>query len=924
MTDADSPSRLPSQLATVAADILPEEIGSDAAAGTTGLSVIAGGIWNSLSQVLPQIFALILSVVAAHYLGPSGMGRQSFIAFTMISLSLFVSEGLKEALMRSIGEVLGAGRLGAVRGLVHWGLPILVSGGIAGGLVLVVAGLLGASPPAAWILAGIECALLVGAGMPWAILVGSQRWRQASIVGLATGAVALPVTIGVLEAGGGIVGIFAVEAITTAVALVLLTGLARRTLRALPSVAEIDHELRRRTASYAALASMMTLATFVVWQRSEFFFLDAYSTDREIAFYSIAFAAANGLALVPGALAGTLSPAFATLYGARQYGRIRSGYWRAQRLLPVISLPLMAGFIALGPALIRLVYGHSYAAAGSVLVILLLLFPLLPLLGVATSLLIGLGRLRVALGWEVVGGAVTICLNFLLVPGHAAVGAAIADTGGQLVVTVPLLLYAGRHVRPSALDPSAIVRAILASLPAGVVAWALDTQLGGVVGLVVAAIGGVLVFLPLALALRVVPAMDREWVGATVSSRFGERAARLIMVLVGPGITDTGESSAAKPTTSHGAVDDDGPACRSLVVYSDASERGGAEQVLGYLVEALDERIDITVVGVDSKVVSWIASRRPNTAEVLLPRVRHKAHLGPVIAHLRALRRLRPDVLHANLNNPWSCQYGILAGLLTPGTRVVAVEHAVVPSTHRLQRLTKRVVSRKLAAHVAVGESSAREIERLIGLDPRSLTTILNGVPDAPPTSARRSWGGSAVIGTVSRVGPHKGTDLIVRVLPTLPNARAVVVGDGPGLEELRALARELGVSSRLETPGFEPSPRWRLETFDVFVLPTRAEASLPLAIIEAMLAELPIVATRLDSIAESFLEGETGILIPLGDLDALGVALGRLIADPELRARMGARARAFAAERYDMQRMTGAYESLYREALAAHPRKRR
>jgi O-antigen/teichoic acid export membrane protein len=195
--------------------------------------------------------------------------------------------------------------------------------------MLAVAGLLGASPMTAWLLAGVECALIAGAGVPWAVLAGSQKWRQASMVGLLTTIVGMPVTIGVLAAGGGITGMFAVETVTAAAALIAMAILARGTLRTLPRHIDPARDLRRRTTSYAILATLMTLATFVVWQRSEFFFLRAYSTDQEIAFYSIAFAAANGLALLPAALAGTLSPAFATLYGARQHERIRSGYWRA-------------------------------------------------------------------------------------------------------------------------------------------------------------------------------------------------------------------------------------------------------------------------------------------------------------------------------------------------------------------------------------------------------------------------------------------------------------------------------------------------------------------------------------------------------------------------------------------------------------------
>jgi glycosyltransferase involved in cell wall biosynthesis/O-antigen/teichoic acid export membrane protein len=919
----------PSQAAIVADDVLPEAIKSEAATGTTGLSVISGGIWNSFSQALPQGFALIISVAAARYLGPDGMGRQSFIAFTMISLSQLISQGLKEALMRSIAEALGAGRRGAVRGLVGWALPILIAGGLAGGSVLAVAGLLGASPPAAWLLAGVECVLIAGAGVPWAVLTGSQKWRQASTVGLMTGMVAVPVTIGVLAAGGGITGMFAVEAVTAAVALTGLTVFARRALRTLPPHAEPARDLRHRTTQYAALATLMALATFVVWQRSEFFFLRAYSTDREIAFYSIAFAAASGLVLLPTALAGTLSPAFATLYGARDRARIRSGYWRAQRLLLIVSLPLLAGFLALGPSLIRIAYGPSYSAAGPVLLILLALFPLVPLLGIANALLVGLGALRFALVCDALGGLVTIALNFLLVPSHAAIGAAVADIGGQIAVVVPILIYASRLVGPAAFDLGASARAIAVSAAAGVVAWITDSSLGGVGGLAVGAAAGLALFLVLASVVEVVPKRDQHWALEIVAGRLGATAGRLAAMLIAPKrlrmapvgtrgsapVVDRAPVERGAPTLGES---ESGTCLLRLVVYSDATRRGGAELALGYLIAELDQSIEVIVVGVEPIVVSWIASRRPGATEVIVPYVPNKLHFRAIAAHLSAIRRLRPDILHASLNSPWSCHYAIVAGLLTPRTRVVAVENAPGRSGSRFQRALKRALSRLLAAHIAVGSSSAREIERLIGLRRGSLATIPNGVPDDARAIRTASASTSApVIGMISRIDEQKGVELLVQALTMLPGTTAVVVGEGPALPQIRLLAERLGVSGRLHTPGFELDARLRLRDFDIFVLPSRMEA-LPLSILEAMLARLPVVASDVGSVSEAVLDGETGLLVPPDDLNALVAALSRLLADRALRERMGDRARAVALERFCAPAMARAYEDIYRKVTVS------
>ena len=108
----------------------------------------------------------------------------------------------------------------------------------------------------------------------------------------------------------------------------------------------------------------------VVWRRSEFFFLAYYSSDAQIAYYSIAFAVVNALIRIPSTAASVFAPAAAHLYGAGSHDRIRSGFGRASRLLVLLTLPIVALTLALGPRAITLVWGEDYAPAGDVLLIL--------------------------------------------------------------------------------------------------------------------------------------------------------------------------------------------------------------------------------------------------------------------------------------------------------------------------------------------------------------------------------------------------------------------------------------------------------------------------------------------------------------------------------------------------------------------------
>jgi glycosyltransferase involved in cell wall biosynthesis len=244
--------------------------------------------------------------------------------------------------------------------------------------------------------------------------------------------------------------------------------------------------------------------------------------------------------------------------------------------------------------------------------------------------------------------------------------------------------------------------------------------------------------------------------------------------------------------------------------------------------------------------------------------------------------------------------------------RVVAVDHLPIPSpVPRVRRYGRRLLARCLDAHVAVGERAARTIEEVVGLARGSVLSVPNGVPNAPLDSLPPLAGG-LVIGSLGRLVDQKGFDLLVRALPELHDATVVLVGDGPEREALKALAASLGVADRLLITGWSAEARRYLPTFDVFALPSRWEG-MPLGILEAMHAGLPVVAADVGSVAEAVLEGETGYVVPVGDPLAVRDRLGRLLADASLREQFGDRGRIVARERFTDVVMARSYEQLYR-----------
>ncbi len=363
---------------------------------------------------------------------------------------------------------------------------------------------------------------------------------------------------------------------------------------------------------------------------------------------------------------------------------------------------------------------------------------------------------------------------------------------------------------------------------------------------------------------------------------------------------------------SMGAARSGGARSRALVAYTDATETGGAELGLATLLAGLSERHRVTVMASDEAVGRWICSRRADARLELVPPVRGKWDLLPILAHLRAIRRLAPDVFHANLRIPWADQYGLAAALWARTGAVIAVEQLITPTTSALQRRLKLATSTFLDGHVAVGERLAREIEGEVGLPRGAIGSIHNSVAEREVEAHERPAAGP-VIGTLARLAPEKRLDLIVRGLERLPDATAVIVGDGEERARLESLAAELGVAERLLITGWTDEPLPWLGAFDLFVLPSDFEG-LPHAIVEAMLAGLAVVATDVGSVGEAVVDGETGVLVPAGDLEALVAAVARLLDDAELRERMGAAGRERARERFAPRAMVAAYERLYDE----------
>lgn len=381
-------------------------------------------------------------------------------------------------------------------------------------------------------------------------------------------------------------------------------------------------------------------------------------------------------------------------------------------------------------------------------------------------------------------------------------------------------------------------------------------------------------------------------------------------------VRSTRPDQPAAPAAGPARIEIPGGRRPRLLAYTDNTLIGGAEMSLATLIATLGDAVDATVMGTDPAIVGWISARIPDVPTILLPAPRDKRDLLGIARHVRAVREHRPDVFHANLHHSWAGAYGLLAASLAPGVKTVAVEHSLWPVCTRGQRRRRRSLAARLDAHVAVSARLAREVEELIGAPAGSIETIHNGVPDVAVEPLPRTRE-QPTIGFVGRLAEEKGVDLLLQAVRDLPGAVTVVVGDGPERPRLEALAAELGLDGRVEFAGWSDDVRRLLPTFDLLVQPSRREG-FGISIVEAMLAEVAVVATDAGGMAEVVADGVSGRTVPAENVPALSAAIGDLLADEPLRRELGARGRQIALQHFSAEAMAGSFARLYGRILDA------
>jgi glycosyltransferase involved in cell wall biosynthesis len=350
---------------------------------------------------------------------------------------------------------------------------------------------------------------------------------------------------------------------------------------------------------------------------------------------------------------------------------------------------------------------------------------------------------------------------------------------------------------------------------------------------------------------------------------------------------------------------------------------GGGERV------ALDLAVGQRAAGADVAVVSLeepadgplAADYTANGIEIV--RVHKKAggvDLALVPRLARVFRRWRADVVHTH--NPPPLIYGAPASKIARA-RCVHTKHGANAMPSR-RRLLSRAAGRFVDAFVCVSATTAETARAQREIDPRRLVTIENGIdlgrfaPSAPlKLEVRHELGippTAFVVGTVGRIVAEKNQALLVEAMaPDLSDKlQLVIAGDGPLFPSLQAMVQQLGERARfVHLLGARRDVPRLYSAFDTFALSSDSEG-LPLVIVEAMASALPVISTDVGGIAAVVIDGETGLLVPRGDIHALASKIATLAAAPSVSIRFGAEGRDRALARYSRQRMVDDYFAVY------------
>ena len=283
------------------------------------------------------------------------------------------------------------------------------------------------------------------------------------------------------------------------------------------------------------------------------------------------------------------------------------------------------------------------------------------------------------------------------------------------------------------------------------------------------------------------------------------------------------------------------------------------------------------------------------------------------------------QILHAH-----SVRTALIGGIAARMAGVPMVYHAHSPTSHdstrhmanRLNGLVERLSLRRASRVIAVSQAMAEHIARE-GFDPARITVVANGVPSPGPLPDRRPPGGCWTLGMIALFRPRKGIEVLLDAMAILRqqgitvHLRAVGAFESPGYEaEIAAHTRRLQLNEQIAWTGLTRQVGAELRKMDLLVLPSLFGEGLPMVVLEAMAAGVPVVASRVPGVPEAIRHGQDGVLVDPNDPADLAREIADVIAGRYNWESLRASAFQRHAERFSDRAMAAAVAAVYQDIL--------
>lgn len=352
----------------------------------------------------------------------------------------------------------------------------------------------------------------------------------------------------------------------------------------------------------------------------------------------------------------------------------------------------------------------------------------------------------------------------------------------------------------------------------------------------------------------------------------------------------------------------------------ETSVPGGAEKMLLSLVENLDmHRYKSSILLLQDGWLNVQLQKR-GFKTILIPQNR-SYDFSWLFQMMRVLRDSSVDVMHAHefaMNT-----YGSFASVLT-GIPIITTVHGKNYYWEKWRRRSAYRLAAKHSKMVAVSEDLKQFLVREVSIKPETIRVLYNGIDshlydlNGTGTDIRKQLGineKQCLIGTVGSLDTVKGHSYFLKaaakIVETSMDTMFIVAGSGNLLKSLKKETSLLGIEKNVIFLGFREDIPSVLQCMDIFVFPSLSEG-LPLAVLEAMAAGKPVVATDVGGIPEVIGDGQTGFLVPPKNPDLLAEKITFLIRDRALRSRFGHSGRARVQKEFSLQNMVEEYQLLY------------